>query len=163
MLGVTKELVDEDFDKDFIGFLETIINQQILVSKMKKAHENSDEEEDKDFITYIGRTDEAQKIFIDYASSLNMRMFESNHIMFKEHLNRASDFVLKIALIFHAEKRFMSGVDIFYQHPDNKIMASTMSEAIEYTESILKQASVLYDEYRVAHDVNAQAMEIFQY
>ncbi|CAB4198173.1 Archaeal primase DnaG/twinkle, TOPRIM domain [uncultured Caudovirales phage] len=160
------EEVPENFDKDFLGLLTVIIDQQIAVWKKKDSNKDAEEENElgeDGFITYIGNTKEAQEAFIEYANSLRLRAFKSDNIIFSEHLSRTSDYVLKIALIFHVIKRFQSGVDVFSSSNENMIMQDTMLEAIEYVDNVVKQAAILYSEEGASLDAREESNRILKY
>ena len=158
-----REEVGEDFDQKFKNLLLNIIDRQIYVGKKKKAELNSDTlENNNGFIVFIKRSQGAEDLYLKYDDEIKNRMFNCPDIMFKEYLTRNAEFVSKIALIFHAIKRFDAGLDIFAEE-ENSISPSTMEEAIEYVRMITKKAESLFVESEICPDTPELAMEIFNY
>lgn len=158
-----KEPVDDGYDNKFKDLLLNIIDRQIYVGKKKKAELNSDTLEDNNgFIVFIKRSQEANRLYRQYSDEVTDRMYESKDIMFREYLTRNPEFVSKIALIFHAIKRFDAGLDIFAEE-ENSISPSTMEEAIEYVQMITKKAESLYVEGDICPDTPELAEQILNY
>jgi len=165
MIGLKeREVVEKNFDYRFKELLLNIVDRQILVGKKKKAEQKSDVVEDNDgFIVYIGKSPEAERIYTEYALETRIRMFDCKDIMFKEYLTRNPEFVLKIALIFHAIKRFSANLDIFAVDEENRFSPSTMLEAVEYVKMITKKAESLFVEEEIQLDTSELANKIFDY